>query len=42
MCGIVGYLGKGDAYPAPHQGLEAPEYRGMILRVLPLLAMTAL
>ena len=23
MCGIVGYLGKGDAYPALIKGVEA-------------------
>lgn len=33
MCGIVGYLGKGDAYPALIKGLKRLEYRGMTLRV---------
>ena len=28
MCGIVGYLGKGDAYPALIKGLKRLEYRG--------------
>ena len=39
MCGIVGYLGKGDAYPALIKGMKRLE---TIPRVLPLLAMTAL
>ena len=28
MCGIVGYLGKGEAYPALIKGLKRLEYRG--------------
>ena len=28
MCGIVGYLSKGDAYPALIKGLKRLEYRG--------------
>ena len=28
MCGIVGYLGKGEAYPALIQGLKRLDYRG--------------
>ena len=28
MCGIVGYLGKGQAYPALIKGLKRLEYRG--------------
>ena len=28
MCGIVGYLGKGGAYPALIKGLKRLEYRG--------------
>lgn len=42
MCGIVGYLGKGEAYPALIKGLKRLEYADTILRELPLLAMTAL
>ena len=28
MCGIVGYLGKQDAYPVLIKGLKRLEYRG--------------
>lgn len=28
MCGIVGYIGKGDAYPVLIEGLKKLEYRG--------------
>ena len=28
MCGIVGYLGKHDAYPVLIKGLKRLEYRG--------------
>ena len=28
MCGIVGYIGKNDAYPILIKGLKRLEYRG--------------
>lgn len=28
MCGIVGYIGKSDAYPVLIEGLKRLEYRG--------------
>ena len=37
MCGIVGYLGKGEAYPALIKGLKRLEYRGYGIVVMTIL-----